>query len=145
MAEAAVIVDAPTLVFNDIGKRRYVLWLLLRAFALGFLYRHVLMMLGEPIRHHLNLIDTEFGMLTRLVLVVFYTFLDIPIARLAERKSGPAIIVVSMALWSAFTALSGLATSFVPMALARLGVGFGEAGCNPSAHSMIADIMPKEK
>src|SRR4029077_4932409 len=61
------------------------------------------------------------------------------------RRSRPLIVAISMALWSAFTLLSGRATSFAMMGIARLGVGFGEAGCNPRAHSMIADITPPEK
>src|SRR5258706_13309350 len=84
-------------------------------------------------------------MLTGLAFALFYTFLGIPIARLAERRSRPLIVAASMTLWSGFTVLSGTATNFAVMALARLGVGFGEAGCNPCAHSLIADITPPER
>ncbi|MEJ0066621.1 MAG: MFS transporter [Caulobacteraceae bacterium] len=85
------------------------------------------------------------GLLTGPVFVIFYCFLGIPIAWLADRASRPVIITASLALWSVFTALSGLAASFVPLALARLGVGFGEAGCNPASHSLIADMSTPQK
>jgi len=126
-------------------RHRYILLLLLGAYTLSFLDRQVVTILAEAIKKDLDISNLELGMLTGLAFAVFYTFLGIPIARLAERRSRPHIIAISMALWSGFTVLSGRATSFGVMGLARLGVGFGEAGCNPCAHSMIADITPPEK
>ena len=43
------------------------------------------------------------------------------------------------------TALSGLAQNFFHLLFARIGVGVGEAGCSPPAHSMIADYFPANK
>ena len=43
------------------------------------------------------------------------------------------------------TALSGLAANFWQLLLARIGVGIGEAGGSPPAHSMISDYYPKEQ
>ena len=126
-------------------KHRYILLMLLGAYTLSFLDRQVVTILAESIKKDLHISNLELGMLTGLAFAIFYTFLGIPIARLAERRSRPLIIAISMALWSGFTVLSGRATSFGVMALARLGVGFGEAGCNPCSHSMIADITPPEK
>jgi predicted MFS family arabinose efflux permease len=126
-------------------KHRYILLMLLGAYTLSFLDRQVVTILAESIKKDLGISNFQLGLLTGLAFAVFYTFLGIPIARLAERRSRPLVIAVSMALWSAFTVLSGKATSFAVMAFARLGVGFGEAGCNPCAHSMIADITPPER
>ncbi len=126
-------------------RHRYILLVLLGAYTLSFLDRQVVTILAEAIKKDLHISNLELGMLTGLAFAIFYTFLGIPIARLAERRSRPHIIAISMALWSGFTVLSGRATSFAVMGLARLGVGFGEAGCNPCAHSMIADITPPEK
>eukprot|EP01037_Dinobryon_pediforme_P004516 gene4516-4561_t len=129
----------------DAGRRRYVLWLLMIAYTLSFLDRQVLSILVEPIKHDLGISDAQIGILTGPVFVIFYTFIGLPVAWLADRVSRPAIIAVSLTLWSGFTAISGLAGSFSVLALARLGVGFGEAGCNPSAHSLIADISRPEQ
>ncbi len=129
----------------EAGPRRYVLALLMIAYTLSFLDRQVLSILVEPIKNELKVGDAAMGLLTGPVFVIFYTFLGIPIAWLADRRSRPVIITVCLTLWSAFTAMSGLASSFVPLALARLGVGFGEAGCNPSSHSLIADISRGEQ
>lgn len=129
----------------EAGRRRYVLALLMIAYTLSFLDRQVLSILVEPIKNELKVSDTAMGVLTGPVFALFYTFLGVPIAWLADRRSRPVIITVCLTLWSAFTALSGLATSYWPLALARLGVGFGEAGCNPSSHALIADISSKEQ
>jgi predicted MFS family arabinose efflux permease len=126
-------------------KHRYILLMLMGAYTLSFLDRQVVTILAESIKKDLGINNTELGMLTGLAFALFYTFLGIPIARLAERRSRPLIIAGAMALWSGFTVLSGRATNFAMMAIARVGVGFGEAGCNPCAHSMIADITPPEK
>ncbi|HEY3798780.1 MAG TPA: MFS transporter [Caulobacteraceae bacterium] len=142
MADVTAPVDAsasaPALVAA--GRRRYVLILLMIAYTLSFLDRQVLSILVEPIEHDLHITDKAIGILTGPIFVIFYTFLGIPIAWLADRFSRPIIITVSLTLWSGFTAFSGMVTSFLPLAIARLGVGFGEAGCNPSSHSLIADM-----
>jgi len=142
MAEASAAMDAGLAPAGgvSVGRRRYILTLLMIAYVLSFLDRQVLGILGESIKKDLHLKDADLGILTGPVFVLFYTFLGVPIAWLADRRSRPVIISLSLALWSGFTALSGFAASFVPLALARLGVGFGEAGCNPSSHSLIADI-----
>ncbi|MDB5481400.1 MAG: transporter [Caulobacteraceae bacterium] len=126
-------------------KHRYILLLLLGAYTLSFLDRQVVNILAESIKRDLKISNFQLGMLTGLAFAMFYTFLGIPIARQADKRSRPLIVAGSMALWSGFTVLSGLAGSFAVMAIARLGVGFGEAGCNPCAHSMIADITPPER
>lgn len=84
-------------------------------------------------------------MLTGLGFAIFYTGLGIPLARLAERFSRPWIIAGCLACWSLFTVLSGRASTFPQMLIARMGVGVGEAGCSPCAHSLIAEYTPKEK
>lgn len=125
--------------------RRAVLLLLLATYTLSYLDRQVVSILAESIKRDLKISNTELGMITGLAFAMFYTFLGIPIARQAEKRSRPLIIAGAMALWSGFTVLSGRAANFPTMAVARLGVGFGEAGCNPCAHSLIADITPPEQ
>ncbi len=147
MADASAVLDAaaPAAPPLGVGRRRYILALLMAAYTLSFLDRQVLSILIEPIKHDLHVSDALMGLLTGPLFVIFYTFLGLPIAWLADRWSRPAIIAVSLALWSGFTAFSGVAAGFLPLAIARLGVGFGEAGCNPSSHSLIADISSQEK
>jgi MFS family permease len=124
---------------------RYAMGLLLAIYIINFLDRAVINILAEPIKLELHLLDWQLGMMSGLAFALFYTVLGIPIARLAERKNRSLIIGTSVLVWSGFTALSGAAHSFLQLVLARVGVGVGEAGCTPPAHSLIADYVPKEK
>jgi MFS family permease len=126
------------------GYRRYALSLLLVIYTLNFLDRQVINILAEPIKRDLGLLDWQLGMMTGFAFAIFYTVLGIPIARHAEKSNRPMIIAISVAAWSGFTMLCGVTTNFLQLLLARIGVGVGEAGCTPPAHSLITDYVPKE-
>ncbi|MBI1186196.1 MAG: MFS transporter [Alphaproteobacteria bacterium] len=119
--------------------------LLLVIYIMNFVDRQVVNILAEPIKRELGLLDWQLGAMTGLAFALFYTVLGLPIARYAERGHRPYIIAVALAIWSGFTALCGAAQNFVQLVLARIGVGVGEAGCTPPAHSLIMDYVPKEK
>ena len=76
---------------------------------------------------------------------LFYASLGIPVARLADRWSRRNVIAISVGIWSAMTAICGLATNFWQLAIARIGVGLGEAGGTPPSHSLLADYFPPEQ
>lgn len=127
------------------GYTSYVMWLLLGIYIVNFLDRQVLNILAEDIKIELKLSDTQLGLLGGLAFAVFYTILGLPIARLAERKNRAIIIGTSVAVWSGFTALCATAGNFWQLVLFRVGVGVGEAGCTPPAHSLIADYVAKDR
>lgn len=127
------------------GYARYAMWLLLGIYVINFLDRQVINILAEPIKQDLGLADWQLGLMSGLAFAVFYTFLGIPIARLAERKNRAFIIGSATAVWSGFTALCATAGNFWQLIIFRIGVGVGEAGCTPPAHSLIVDYTPKEK
>lgn len=127
------------------GYRRYALTLLLVIYTLNFLDRQVVNILAEPIKKDLGLHDWQLGMMTGLAFALFYTVLGLPIARLAERANRAWIISGAIAAWSGFTLLCGFAQTFPQLILARIGVGVGEAGCTPPAHSLITDYVPRDK
>jgi predicted MFS family arabinose efflux permease len=126
---------------------RVTLWVLLTVYVFNFIDRQIVNILAEPIADELRLSDTQIGLMTGLAFALFYTLLGIPIARFADRPttSRPRLIAVALALWSGMTALCGVAHNFWQLLLARIGVGVGEAGCTPPAHSLISDIVPPEK
>jgi predicted MFS family arabinose efflux permease len=127
------------------GYARFVLFLLFVVYVFNFVDRQILAILLEPIRRELGVSDAAMGLLTGWTFAVFYTFAGIPIARLADRGARRSVIAAGAALWSAMTALSGLAQSFAQLALARIGVGVGEAACSPPAHSLLSDYFPPER
>lgn len=126
---------------------RYAMWFLLLVSTLNYLDRQVVNILAESIKRDLDLSDTQIGLMTGLAFALFYTFLGLPLARLADnpKVSRSSLIAASLAAWSAMTVMCGLAQNFVQLLLARVGVGIGEAGCAPAAHSLITDMVPREK
>lgn len=126
---------------------RTMLWLLLIVYIFNFLDRQIVNILAEPIKTELGLSDTQLGLLAGPAFAVFYAVLGIPIARYADKDGTNRVrlIAASLAVWSVMTAVCGLAQNFVQLLLARVGVGVGEAGCTPAAHSLISDSVPPEK
>ncbi|WP_416195002.1 spinster family MFS transporter [Sphingopyxis sp.] len=123
------------------------LWILLIVYIFNFLDRQIVNILAEPIKADLGLTDTELGLLAGPAFAVFYALLGIPIARYADKEGTNRVrlIALALAIWSAMTAVCGLAQNFVQLLFARIGVGVGEAGCTPAAHSLITDSVPAER
>jgi predicted MFS family arabinose efflux permease len=130
--------------FSD-GYMRLALVLLMFVYTSNFIDRTILATLGQPIKIDLKISDGQLGLLQGFAFAIFYTVLGLPLARLAEHKSRVTILSVCLVIWSGTTAMCGLATSFLQLMLCRVGVGVGEAGCSPSAHSLIADYFPSTK
>ena len=126
-------------------RRGLTLTLLTLTYFFSYMDRQILAILLERIKADLVLTDTQLGLLSGLVFAIFYATLGIPVARLADRTSRRNIIAVSLTIWSAMTALCGLAQNFTQLMLFRIGVGIGEAGSSPPSHSIIADLYPPEK
>ncbi|WP_373488477.1 spinster family MFS transporter [Blastomonas sp.] len=126
---------------------RVMLWTLLVIYIFNFLDRQIVSILAEPIKRDFGLSDTQLGLMTGLAFALFYTLLGIPIARYADRSTTNRVtlIAVSVGVWSAMTMACGMARTFPQLLLARVGVGVGEAGCTPAAHSLISDSVPPEK
>ena len=130
-----------------ITNPKIMLFALLLVYILNFLDRQIVNILAEPIKGELGLSDTQLGLLAGPAFAVFYAVLGIPIARYADNAKTNRVWLISicLAVWSGMTAICGFAQNFAQLALARIGVGVGEAGCTPAAHSLIADSVPAEK
>jgi MFS family permease len=122
-----------------------VLAILLLAYIFNFIDRQIIGVLAVPIKAELHLSDTQLSLMGGIAFALFYSGLAIPIAWLADRRSRVNIIAFSVALWSAFTALCGLAQNFWHLFLARMGVGIGEAGGVAPSYALISDFYPKDK
>ena len=125
--------------------RTYALVILMLVYAFNFIDRRILTILQTPIKEEFNLNDGQLGLLTGFLFALVYTGFGIPVARIADSTSRKGVIVVSLTIWSAFTAISGLVTSYFQLALARMGVGVGEAGGSPPAHAIVSDLYEPEK
>ena len=125
--------------------RYYALGLLTVVYTFNFVDRQLLSILQESIKADLLLSDQQLGLLTGFAFALFYTLAGIPIARYADRNNRRNVVAIAIALWSFMTAISGLVQNYLQLLLARIGVGVGEAGGSPPAHSMISDIFPPER
>jgi len=110
-----------------------------------YMDRMALAILMEPIKAELRLSDGQLGLLTGLAFALFYCTMGLPLAWLADRAPRVKLIAACLVAWSALTSLSGMARNFPLLFLARMGVGVGEAGCIPTAHSLISDYFPRER
>ena len=119
-----------------------VLWVVM---LLRFVDLQIVAVLLESIRREFEVSDTLLGLMTGSAFAIFYGTLGVPIAWLADRYNRRNIIVAAVGLWSAMTALCGLAGSFTSLFIARMGVGVGEAGGQPPAYSLVSDYVPPEK
>ncbi len=129
----------------SVAARRYALVILAIVYMFNFIDRQILAILLPAIREEFGVSDVWLGLLSGTAFAMFYIFLGIPVARYADRHNRRNLIALALAVWSGMTALCGVAANFWHLALARVGVGVGEAGCSPPAHSMISDLYPPEQ
>jgi predicted MFS family arabinose efflux permease len=127
------------------GYKWYALGVLTAVFASSHVDRQIMGILLEPIKLELGASDTQMGFLVGLTFAIFYATLGMPIAMLADRSNRRNIIATATTVWSVMTVACGYAGSFAQLALARIGVGIGEAGSSPPSHSIIADLFEPEK
>ncbi len=126
------------------APRRAIL-LLMMVYMFNMLDRQILTILVEPIKADLHLADWQIGAVSGLAFALLYTVGGILLARVADRGDRVKMIAAALTIWSGFTILSGFARNFGEMLLVRVGVGIGEAGCTPAAHSLITDLVPRER
>jgi predicted MFS family arabinose efflux permease len=123
----------------------YSLGVLFLVYVVNFLDRSILGILNQPIKDDLQLSDTQMGFLGGIAFAIFYTFVGIPIARLADKTNRRNLLSICLAVWSGMTVLCGYAGSFAQLLVARVGVSIGEAGGSPPSHSMISDMFPENR
>jgi predicted MFS family arabinose efflux permease len=135
---------APSLGFTP-AYRNYALFVLMLGYSANYVDRQILAVLLEPIKLELGVSDTMLGFLSGITFAIFYATLGVPIAMLADRTNRRNIVAAAITIFSTMTVACGFVTSFAQLALARIGVGIGEAGSSPPSHSMISDMFPPEK
>lgn len=140
-AKQAAIVKA----YQNPYYRYLVLGILTTVYVSNFVDRQVINVLAQFIIDDLEISDGQFGMLSGLAFALIYSTFGIPIARWADIGSRRNVIAISVGIWSVMTAACGAAQNFGQLFLARFGVGIGEAGGSPPAHSIVSDIFPAKQ
>jgi MFS family permease len=140
----ALATGAPPIVIS--AKPRAGAWVVLTmlcfVYVLNFLDRSLLSILAKPIEDTLHITDGQLGLVSGLFFAVFYCFIAIPIGWLADKTGRVWVLTVACAIWSGATMACGLAANFGQLAVARMTVGFGEAGGVPPSYAIISDYFP---
>lgn len=136
--DASVHSSAPTRSWIALG-------LLLAAYTISFIDRTAVSVVQESLKAELGLSDWHLGLMIGPAFAIIYALTGLPMARLAERGNRPIILAACVGVWSLMAMACGLARNFVELFIARMGVGVGEAGGNPTSHSLIADLFPQRQ
>jgi MFS family permease len=127
------------------GYRAWFLGLMVTTGAVAVIDRTAVLTLAQPIKAALHISDAQFGLITGFGIAVCYALFGLPLARLADTTNRMRLVSVAIGLFSAFSALCGLAASFIHLFLCRVIVGLGEAGVQPPTISAISDLYPPQK
>lgn len=129
----------------SMGQRWYVLIVMMLVYTINIADRYVMSTVLEPIRVELGLSDGGVAFLTGVSLALFYVVMGIPLSWVADRYNRRNLLAASIAVWSAMTALCGLAVGYWHLLFARIGVGVGEAGGTPPCNTIVADYFPPDR
>ena len=137
--------DEPTVttaVPAAVASSGLMLLLLSLTYLLSYYDRLVMVVVGEMVKTEFALSDKQLSLLTGASFVVIYGICGIAAGWLVDHYSRKRVLIWSLFLWSFLTAACGMANSFIQLAIARAGVGIGEAANVPAAISAIADRYP---
>jgi MFS family permease len=126
-------------------RRNLTFVLLFLVSILSYVDRQIFTLFQDDIKAELGLGDGQLGLLTGLSFAAFYAIAAFPIARYADRGDRRLVVALCVMVWSAATALCGVANSFWQMVLARIGLAAGEAGAGPASISLLTEIFPPER
>lgn len=143
-AQATAISAGPVTPATPLQKT-LALVILMAIGSINYVDRQLLSLLIEPVRQDIPLSDTAFGLLTGLFFALFYASMGIPVAMLADRINRVKLVAVACTMWSICTGLCGFAQNFWQLALARFGVGVGEAGGTAPSLSILSDYFKPEQ
>lgn len=143
-ADAAAVGSAPAQ-SASLVERWYVLIMMCLVYTMSIADRYVVSTVLDPIRIDLHLTDFTVALLTGFAFGVFYVILGFPLSWMIDRGNRRKIVAICLVLWSAMTALCGLARTSLEFFLARVGVTIGEAGGTPGANSLLSDYFPSTR
>jgi predicted MFS family arabinose efflux permease len=113
--------------------------------VMNFVDRQLLASFANFIVPDLSLTNTQFGLLTGLFFLFFYSAAGLFMGALADTVNRTRLIAVGLGAWSLLTAASGAARGFGTLAIPRMFIGVGESIMTPTSMSLLADRFPAER
>jgi MFS family permease len=136
------MLSAASMQASSRGRRVYILALFTALYMMMYTNRNILSLLLDSIKHDMKLSDTELALIAGFGFSLFHTLVGFPVARWADRGDRRVIITLSALMWSGMTMVAGVVQSVTQLALARIGVGVGEASTTV-LHAVLADETDK--
>jgi MFS family permease len=127
------------------GRSWAVLAALTFVYVLNFLDRQLIGIVAKPMQDALGVTDGQLGLIGGLYFAMFYCFIAVPVGWFADRTSRVGVLSLACAIWSGATVACGLAANYAQLVIARMTVGFGEAGGVPPSYAIITDTYPPGK
>src|SRR5690554_4546851 len=121
----------------------YVVAVFMLLYMLSFVDRVLISLMIEPIKGEFDLSDTQIGLLVGFSFVLLYSVMGIPFGMMADRFDRRKLILVGVVGWSLATSLSGLATGFLWLLIARTAVGIGEAALSPRSEEHTSELQSR--
>ena len=112
---------------------------------LNFVDRQLIASFANFIVPDLGLTDTQYGFLTTVPFIIFYSIAGLFMGVLADMVNRPRLIAFGVVLWSVFTAMTGAAKGFISMAIPRMFIGVGESILTPTSMSLLSDSFPSKR
>lgn len=141
-----MVTTAPAAPPGAAGQRsRLVLGMLTFVYVLNFLDRQLIGIVAKPLQDSLGVTDGQLGLIGGLYFAMFYCFIAVPVGWFADRTNRVTVLSLACAIWSGATVACGLAANYTQLVLARMVVGFGEAGGVPPSYAIITDTYPPGK
>jgi MFS family permease len=107
--------------------------------------RVILSLMVQPLRDTFAISDVQFGLLFGTSFALLYGLIGFPAARIADTGNRKRLILYGALLWAGCTVASGFAQSFGQLLILRAGLALGEAAIFPASHSLVADLLPRER
>ena len=126
------------------GYSNYVFMLLFLLYMFDYADRMVVNSMFTSIQKDWFITDTQCGW---LVSVIYLTIgiLTFPISILVDRWSRTKTIGLMAIVWSLATAVCAFTGNYIQLFMARIFIGFGEAGYAPGGSALISGMYPMEK
>lgn len=124
--------------------RNWILALLFLGWALGNLDRYIMNYAVLSITKDLHLSASATGLLLSSFFAG-YAIMQMPGGLLADRLGPRKVLLISVIMWSIFTALTGAAWSMASMVVIRFLFGIGEGGFQPAGSKIISLTYAREE
>lgn len=126
------------------GYSNYVFILLFMLYVFDYADRMVVTSMFTSIQKDWSISDTQCGWLVSVIYLAI-GILTFPVSILIDRWSRTKTIGLMAIVWSLATALCAITGSYVQLFMARILIGFGEAGYAPGGSALISGMYPVEK